>query len=127
MTRYIGGLFLTVFILLTAVAAFAESAEVMLSACRPIIKAKINEEVVTLPENSQVGMCWGAFSVIQKVITQADYKSKKKVYGVCAPPKSTRTQLITIFVNYAEKNPQRLHEDFFYVAMDSLKESFKCK
>ena len=31
----------------------------------------------------------------------------------CAPSTSMLARLISIYVTYAEKNPQELHEDFF--------------
>ena len=127
MNRYICSMFMTVVMLLTAVTVFADSTQVMLSACKSITSAKITDEMVMLPEDLQSGRCWGAFGIIQEVIGHVDSKSRRHFYGVCAPPESRRSQLIAIFVNYAEKNPQRLHEDFFWVAIDSLKASFKCK
>ena len=47
--------------------------------------------------------------------------------GVCAPPSSTLSQLVAIFVSYAEKNPQRLHEEGFDIALESLQVAFPCK
>ncbi len=106
--------------------AIAETAEEMLSACRDVSKAEIiNKEEASFRQDFHTGMCWGAFAVLQEISRHV--KENKRIYHVCTPPKSTRTQLISVFVNYAEKNPQRLHEDFFHVAMDSLREAFKCK
>lgn len=106
--------------------AFAESTQEMLSACRSIAKAKVSADNVNLPQDFSTGECWGAFIVVQKVIVLID-ETNIPIHRVCAPANSTRAQLISIFVDYAEKNPQRLHEDFFYVAIDSLRMAFPCK
>ena len=84
MARYICGLLLIVVILLIAITAFAESAEEMLSACRPITKAKITDDRVQLPQDIKSGMCWGAFGVIQEVIRHLEHNGNKTFYRVCA-------------------------------------------
>ena len=117
---------LTVFAFtLYAGGAFGESTEVMLSACRPIAKAEIFEDKVTIPQDFPAGTCWGAFAVLQEIIRHTD--RGRRVYSICAPANSTRSQLIAVFVDYTGKNPQRLHEDFFNVAVDSLRVSFPCE
>lgn len=40
---------------------------------------------------------------------------------------SALTQLVAIFFAYAEKNPQRVHEDGFDLALESLQAAFPCK
>lgn len=108
--------------------AFAfNSAEDLLSACKPLANAEIDSKQANFLGTFSTGECWGVFSTIQKVIVFVDAKEKKRIFGVCAPPSSTRTQLIAVFVAYAEKNPQRLNEDFFDVAISSLQEAFPCK
>ena len=118
--------FLIVLLALGSKAALASSAQELLSSCRPIAKADVRDKYVWFPPTYQTGTCWGAFYVIQKVIVHVD-DSRLPIYGVCAPSSSTLTQLISIYVAYAEKNPQRLHEDFFDVALESLQNAFPCK
>src|SRR4030095_9394417 len=105
---------------------FAQSVQFMLSACRSITTAEITEGKVNLPQDFRSGMCWGAFTVLQEVARHT-YDENHTFYRACLPPESTRTQMIAVFVAYAEKNPQRLHEDFVEFALHSLKESFPCK
>jgi hypothetical protein len=111
-------------VLFSANIAFAESTQVMLSACRAITKAEMSEGTIKLPQDFRTGMCWGAFAVLQEIIRHMDEPDHHTIYGVCPPANSKRSQLISIFVKYAENNPQRLHEDFFPVAIDSLREAF---
>jgi hypothetical protein len=107
---------------------FAESAEVMLSACREVASARVSENTAEIPEDFDSGMCWGAFAATQKaiVITNSRNASEGPVLGVCAPSESNRTQLIAVFIEYARTHPERLHEDFFLVALDALRKAFPC-
>ena len=107
------------------VSASAESASEMLSACRPIAQAPGSRERIALQETFESGLCWGAFATIQKIARYADEKGRL-FFRVCAPASSRRTQLIAVFVRYAADNPQRLHEDYFRIALDSLQEAFPC-
>jgi Ssp1 endopeptidase immunity protein Rap1a len=117
------GLALSLLLLPCVNADALESAQELLSACRPIAKADVRGGHVffspTFQPTFQTGQCWGTFSAIQKVIFYVDI-------GVCAPPESTLSQLVAVFVSYAEKHPQRLHEAFFDVALNSLQEAFPC-
>ncbi len=106
---------------------FADSAQEMLSACRPIARANTGDKRrVTIPDTFKAGKCWGAFTVIQNGIERVDDRMLL-IYNICAPAEITRIQLIAMFVDYAEKNPQRLQEDFFDVFIDALRKAFPCK
>jgi hypothetical protein len=78
-------------------------------------------------EDYSSGRCWGAIGVLQRIITMAYSDSSDPILDVCVPPKSTRTQLVAIFVEYVRRNPQRLHEDFFDVSIDALRGAFPCQ
>ena len=111
--------------LLISSSAFAESAEELLSACRPVTKAPVSGDSVQFEQTYDTGFCWGAFSAVQKSIILVDNR-KQPLYGVCPPPTSTRTQTIAIFIQYAETHPQRLHEHYLFVVVDALREAFPC-
>ena len=108
--------------------AFADTAQEMLSACRPIARANISggKGKVAIPDTFKAGKCLGAFTVIQNGIERVDDRMLL-IYDICPPSESSRTQLIGMFVDYAEKNPQRLQEDFFDVFIDALRNAFPCK
>jgi len=115
------------FLVLCASTAFGESVQEMLTACKPIVdQAEVSGGNIRLPTNFNAGNCWGSFSILQQVITHT-YADGSRIYNVCTPPNSTRFQVIAIFVEYAQKNPQRYHEDFFDVALDALRRSFPCR
>ncbi len=108
------------------VSAVANSAQELLSDCRPIVQADISYERIRFEQTFQTGKCWGTFGVIQRIIVQTD-KTGHPIYGICASPNSTHSQLVAIFVSYAEKNPQRLHEEGVDLALESLRAAFPCK
>ena len=110
-------------------AVFAETAERMLSACKAVSEAKmLDGDRIAIPQNIDSGMCWGAFSVISSVMDVAsDPPNSRLFFGVCLTKGVSRSQEVRIFVDYATRNPQRLNEDFLFVARDALKAAFPCK
>jgi hypothetical protein len=104
----------------------AETTEEMVSSCRAISAAKVVGEQVSLPHDFASGVCWGAFASIQTVVTIADQKSMKPFFDVCAPAESTRTQLIQIFLVYAQAHPEEYQKDYFAVALTSMHKAFPC-
>lgn len=113
-------------LMLLSTAAHAETAQEMLSNCRKFATATVAEGKVMVPKDFASRVCWGAFAAIQAGITGVD-PSAGLVLGVCAPPESTRTQLIAVFVRYADAHPERLHFDFFWTAVGALRDVFPCK
>lgn len=103
-----------------------ETAEAMLSACRPIAKAPISGQTVDVPDTADSGVCWGAFTVIQHQIRLVVKGSHLFLFNVCAPANSIRTQLIAAFVEYITHNPQRYSDDSVDVIFDALRDSFPC-
>jgi hypothetical protein len=114
------------FLLAVTTSASAESTAEMLTLCKSLAAAEVKSDQVSFLQDYPSGICWGAFSTLQRVIVQAN-TDRRPIFNVCAPEKSTRTQIIEVFVEYARRNPQRLHEDFFDVAIDALRGAFPCQ
>jgi hypothetical protein len=107
--------------------AFGETAEEMASACRIVAAAKVVDGQVALPQDFDSGVCWGAFATLEKAVSViVGSQSNVPTFGACTPETSTRTQLIAIFVEYTRRHPERLHESFFNIAIDSLRTAFPC-
>ena len=104
-------------------ALVAETAEEMLAACRALPKATVTDDRVAIPQDFRSGVCWGAFGVIQHLVVMA-YQDGRRIHRACAPAESTRTQLIAVFVKFADDHPERLHEPFLDVALASLQGAF---
>ena len=83
---------------------------------------------INLPETPGANKCWGAFAVIQYIFKVATPKSGElvRLLGVCIPPESTRTQLIKVFLNYADQHPEETHKSFMAVAWNALFLAFPC-
>lgn len=103
----------------------AETAEEMLSACRPITQAKISGDKIDLPQTFDVGSCWGAFAVLEQVMRLAE--NGKASLHVCLPANTTRTELIAIFTRYVESHPRVYSENFALVAVNIMVKAFPCK
>jgi len=107
----------------------AETAERMASACKTVDEASvIDDDHIALTLTFDTGVCWGAFSALQMAFNAVDTAhSNTPVFYVCSAGKgSSRSQWIKIFLAYTKRHPERLNEDFFYVARDALKEVFPC-
>lgn len=120
------GPLLLVALSLYAVGCRAETAGEMLSQCRQVTEAPQSDGKIQVPQTYNAGRCWGAFAIIQQAFHIAtDYKNQP-IFHVCLPPKSSRSQLIAVFVPYLDQNPQRRREDAFVVTMDAFYAVFPC-
>jgi hypothetical protein len=107
-------------------AANAETAGAMASACRQVADARIVEQSIQFVQTYDTGQCWGAFAMVQQVVSYVDRPGGIRLFGACPPPESTRSQLVALFVEYVNRNPQRMHEDFFEVTTEALRIAFPC-
>lgn len=103
----------------------AETAQRMRSYCQAVIEAKSNPNgSISIDENFLSGWCWGAFGALQNLGRLYD---TKPTLGFCAPAESTLTQHAAVFSAYTDKHPERLHEDWYLVALTALQEAFPCR
>ena len=101
----------------------AETALEVQSGCRPIAAAEVTPQGIIIPPNGL--KCWGAFGAVQDLIALTD-ATNRRLLQVCAPPNSTRRQLVLIFQKYVEQHPERAHEHFGIMVLDALGEAFPC-
>jgi hypothetical protein len=104
----------------------AETTEEMVSACKAISAAQVTHEHVSLPQDFASGVCWGAFATIQTVMTIVDPNTSKPFFPACVPSGTTRTQLIQVFLVYAQAHPEEYQKDYFIVAVTSMHKAFPC-
>jgi hypothetical protein len=104
----------------------AETTEEMASSCKAVSAAQVANSHVSLPQDFNSGVCWGAFGTIQTAVTIVDPITLKPFFGVCVPAGSTRTQLIQIFLVYAQAHPEEYQKDYFVVALTSMSKAFPC-
>ena len=105
----------------------AETTEEMLSKCRPFTQANITDGKVQVDSDYSTGVCWGAFSMVQALLSARNVETKKPMLWACAPATSTRTQLISVFVRYAESHPEKYSEDFLWSATTAMQQAFPCR
>jgi hypothetical protein len=125
--------------ILSITVARAETAEEMASNCREIVLAKVSNEgdkgtALAVPNNLPSGICWGAFLSFQSAIMVVGNEypdgthspTPRPFFAACAADAST-SQLIKIFVHYIDEHPERLNQDFFFVAVLATQKAFPCK
>jgi Rap1a immunity proteins len=108
-------------------AAVAETMLEVASKCRAFATVEILADgSIRLPSDADTQFCWGAFAGIQTAIFLVD-DNRFPVSHVCAPQKAGRTQLIKIFLKYANQHPELGHLAFGGTAINSLIEAFPCR
>jgi hypothetical protein len=125
--RHAAALALLAIIAFSPIRAFGDSAEELYSACKSIAEAKVEGERVFLPQTFQAGECWSAFSALQTLTRYVDPQSRRPWLGeVCVPSQATRSEIVAVFTKYVRDHPERRHDDFVEVALDSFRAAF-CK
>ncbi|MBR1226130.1 hypothetical protein JQ600_14490 [Bradyrhizobium sp. AUGA SZCCT0176] len=102
----------------------AETALQATASCREVVKGLRSDGQIAVGPAGQ--FCWGAFDVLQKM-SRIINTSSSPVLGMCPGEKVTRSQMILVFLKYADNNPALLHDDFPFIALRALQEAFPCK
>jgi hypothetical protein len=105
--------------------AHADTAAELASACRPVAAARVSGDSVYFQQTYDSGRCWGAFTIIQRISSYVDSQGSRPLHA-CVPPTSTRQQLVAVFVEFLNRNPQRMHEDAFEMSIEALTVAFPC-
>jgi hypothetical protein len=103
----------------------AKTAAEMLSGCRQVAQAPIQNGQISIPATLPVGKCWGAFTLIDELATWV-LPSGVRLLGSCPPDNSTRSQLVAVFVEYVDRNPQRRNDLFGETVVAALRAAFPC-
>ncbi|SRR6266404_6118253 len=106
--------------------ASAETALQATASCREVVKGLRPDGQIHMPPAGQ--FCWGAFGVLQamaRVKMSAD--SANTLLGMCPGEKVTRSQMVLVFLRYADNNPAQLDDEFPFIALRALQEAFPCK
>ena len=105
----------------------AEKAGTLLTSCEALIRElRQTGDKVTLVNDGL--LCWHYLSAFQDLATvYDDPSSRRSLLSVCAPPESRLTQFVRIFVAFANRHPELLHEPAGLVALRALREAFPCQ
>jgi hypothetical protein len=124
--RYAAALVLVVAVAFSPVYGFGESAEELYSACKPVAEAKVRGGQIDFEQNFETGECWGAFSALARISQYVNSATGREFIKNCVPEGSTRSELIAVFVDYVRHHPERRHDDFVDVTLESWRMAF-CK
>jgi hypothetical protein len=84
---------------------------------------------INFPLTFRNGVCWGYFGAVQglsRIQSDKDTDSQT-VLHICAPPDTTLTQFIRIFVDFAQKHPTLLDKPGETVILTALITAFPCR
>jgi hypothetical protein len=119
--RYIGPLVAFGALLCAAPKARSETGASMAQKCMTLAHVQVGaDRSFAWPTDQDSGICWGAFAVIQQVLSaQIEYPEK------CIVP--DRRRLIEIFVRFVDKNPQLNRMDFMESVIGALDPIYHCQ
>ena len=72
------------------------------------------------------GACVGIVSALGAAATDSEL-SIKGTTGVCVPEGVTMGQQVRVVVTYIDARPNRLHENFYVLTMEALRDAWPCK
>jgi Rap1a immunity proteins len=97
------------------------SANELLPACRDVIAGVENRELKPGTLDVQQGACLGIIRALSYVA-----RSLPPDLSSCAPQSVIVGQVMRVVVTYIERRPERMHEDFRYLAIEALHEAWPC-
>ena len=114
-------------VLILAGHAQASDASQTLSSCELLLRemhSKGDQISGSSPGGCHAGISWRA---VQGLIVIAPNETDGPYLRVCSPENGTLTQLVRIFVLYAQQNPKELNESAETVALRALQKAYPCK
>jgi hypothetical protein len=114
------------YLFLASLHVHAQTAEEMASNCRKVADATVSNGEIDVPADFQSGICWGAFTSFQKATHIVGYDNKP-ILGICYTAHVTTSQDVKVFLAYVDRHPEKLNQDYFWVAMAAAREAFPCK
>lgn len=113
--------------LLAISSAQAQTAGELLHACELFERGMHREgSTIFVPPGISPQLCWGFMTAVMQYATLADHDGKT-LLGACPPPDTTTSQIVRVFVSYAQAHPQKLSLRAAAVAYNAMKEAFPCK
>jgi Rap1a immunity proteins len=118
---------LLVLILLLCTPARSETGNGLLQACEALEReALIEGDSIQLPARTDVHECWGYMGAAQDFSAMVNNQTEKRLLNSCPGPKTTLTQLVRVFTNYARAHPQELHDKASLLVYRAMLNAFPC-
>jgi Rap1a immunity proteins len=96
------------------------SANYVMAGCREFVDTLNTSRATRLP--LQFGYCSGIVHAIA-LISLSQPGSMK----ICLPRSVNRGQLVRVVTKYIDERPERLHEQFVFLAIEALRTAWPCK
>ena len=101
------------------------SGEGLLNACESFEKNAYVSGNYVRNMDPDGNVCFGFIGAMQQISGYINQNRTRQFYA-CLPPNSTTTQLIRVFIDFAQHNPQILHERASNVVILSFQSAFPC-
>lgn len=105
-----------------------ESANELLGGCERFLGAvRLQGNQFSLQTNdTNAHQCWGFIKAFQELSALVDEGAKVNFIRACPPATSTGTQLVRVFVSYAQQHPEDLHKRASMMVLDAFRTAFPC-
>jgi Rap1a immunity proteins len=105
-----------------------ENANELLSSCERFLGAvRLQGNLFSIQGNDPNAYeCWGYIQAFQDLSALIDEGAKATVIRACPPATSSGIQLVRVFVSFAQKHPEHLHEKAGSMALDAFRTAFPC-
>jgi hypothetical protein len=109
-------------------AASFENANELLSGCELFLgSVRMQGTGFAIQTNdTNAHQCWGYIQAVQALSAVVNEGDKFPITHACLPPTSTGLQLVRVFVSYAQRHPENLHERAGSMALDAFRAAFPC-
>lgn len=104
-----------------------QNANTLLSHCSLLLQtSQANGGAISFSDAPEAAICWGFMQAMQDLSSISFDGGKRTVTGACLPSDSSASQLVRVFVNYAQSHPAQLHERPSLVVLRAFSSAFPC-
>ena len=109
-------------------AAIAQNANELLSSCELVVRTlSVRGEQASMSSSPAAARCWGFIFALQD-FASVTQDGKRTLWGQCQlPTESTTSQLIRVFVNYAQMHPEELNQRPSLLVLQAFTQAFPCE
>jgi hypothetical protein len=108
-------------------AVLAQTAGEMLHACQTLQRGmRIKGDTAFLPSGTEAQQCWGFMSAVQEYSVLAD-QAGTRLLSACPAADTKTTQIVDVFVKYANAHPEKRDTPAAAVAYDAMADAFPCR
>ena len=114
------------FLLSANTGVLAQTAGEMLHACQTLQRGmRITGNTAFLPPGTEAQQCWGFMSAVQEYSVLAD-QTGARLLGACPATDTKTTQIVEVFVKYANAHREKLDASAAAVAYNAMAVAFPC-